>query len=511
MAASLRHPLSWLVGMAMAAIYLPLIPAGVMLIVPAFSAAGWLSLLNDPQLTQALIATLVSTVIATVGSLAIALCVVAALWPGERWRQLSARLPWLLALPHVAFATSVLLTFAEGGAFYRLCSACSPLLDRYGIGLGLTLAVKESAFVLWAIYAVLPESGLAQKMVVLRTLGYSRLQGMCWLVLPAIAPVLGAVMLAVVAWSLSVVDVAIILGPGNPPTLAVLAWQWLSQGDAEQQLKGTLLCLMLLLLLALFAGIGFGLWKIWRQTLPSVSGIRHPTRPPVVGVALGWLLPFAGLMCAAILLVLAQTRKFDFTSFNASLSLGLLSSLIALMIILIWLEWGPARGARWVWLPLALPALPLVAGQYTLALHLGFDGSYLAVLWGHLLWVLPWMLLVLQPAWRRLDPRLILTAKTLGLRQSKIFWLIKCPLLLRPILMAFATGFSVSMAQYLPTQWLGAGRYPTLTTEAVALSSGGSPAILANTALELLALTAALFGLAAVLSRLAGHFRKGLR
>ncbi len=60
-------------------------------------------------------------------------------------------------------------------------------------------------------------------------------------------------MLAVLAWSLSVVDVAIVLGPGNPPTLAVLAWQWLTQGDAQQQTKGTLLCLVLLLLLAALA------------------------------------------------------------------------------------------------------------------------------------------------------------------------------------------------------------------------------------------------------------------
>jgi putative thiamine transport system permease protein len=36
-----------------------------------------------------------------------------------------------------------LLTFAEGGLFYQVCTFCSPQLDRYGIGLGLTLAVKE--------------------------------------------------------------------------------------------------------------------------------------------------------------------------------------------------------------------------------------------------------------------------------------------------------------------------------------------------------------------------------
>jgi len=133
------------------------------------------------------------------------------------------------------------------------------------------------------------------------------------------------------------------------------------------------------------------------------------------------------------------------------------------------------------------------------------------VLWGHLLWVLPWMLLVLQPAWRRLDPRAILIARTLGMRRSKIFWLIKCPLLIRPLLTAFATGFSVSMAQYMPTLWLGAGRFATLTTETVALSSGGSIPILANRALGLLLVTGTVFGLAALLSRLVGRYRQGLR
>jgi len=83
--------------------------------------------------------------------------------------------------------------------------------------------------------------------------------------------------------------------------------------------------------------------------------------------------------------------------------------------------------------------------------------------------------------------------------------------LVRPALLAFATGFSVSMAQYIPTLWPGAGRFATLTTEAVALSSGGSVPILANRALGLLLLTGIVFGLAALLSRLAGRYRQGLR
>ncbi|EKX4008260.1 thiamine ABC transporter permease [Enterobacter chengduensis] len=509
MAASLRHPLSWLVWLAMAVIYLPLLPASAMLFAPAFSLTNWQRLLNDPQLPQATIATLVSTLVATLGALLIALLLVSLLWPGQRWRRLTTRLPWLLAIPHVAFATAALLLFAEGGLFYQICTVCSPPFDRYGVGLGLTLAVKESAFVLWAIYAVLPEKRLAQQKIVLQTFGYGRFQALNWLLLPAIAPVLGAVMLAVLAWSLSVVDVALVLGPGNPPTLAVLAWQWLSQGDAQQQAKGTLLCLLLLLLLAALAAAGYGLWKGWRRTFLDLSGTRPRTHLVLPERALGGFLPACGVLCAAVLLMLAQ--RDDVGPVGNSLSFGLFSGLIALAVGLLWLEWGPQRGALWVWAPLALPAMPLVTGQYAIALRVGFDGYYVAVLWSHLLWVCPWTLLVLRPAWQRIDPRLILTARTLGWRRAKIFLLLKCPLLARPALLAFAAGFSVSMAQYMPTLWLGAGRFATLTTETVALSSGGSIPILANRALGLLLVTGTVFGLAALLSRLAGRSRQGLR
>lgn len=67
------------------------------------------------------------------------------------------------------------------------------------------------------------------------------------------------------------------------------------------------------------------------------------------------------------------------------------------------------------------------------------------------------------------------------------------------------------MAQYMPTMWLGAGRFATLTTETVALSSGGSIPVLANRALGLLLVTGTVFGLASLFSRLAGRYRQGLR
>ncbi|HDW2767921.1 TPA: thiamine ABC transporter permease, partial [Klebsiella pneumoniae] len=187
-----------------------------------------------------------------------------------------SRLPLLLAVPHLALATAALLLFAEGGWIWQWLPLLTPPVDRYGIGLGLTMALKESAFVLWVIYGLLGEKRLADQATALKSLGYGRWQCLRWLVLPALLPALGMVLLAATAWSLSAVDVALVLGPGNPPTLAVLAWQWLSQGDELQQAKGALASLLLMTILGGLALVAWGGWRLQRQYQPDLHGVRHP-------------------------------------------------------------------------------------------------------------------------------------------------------------------------------------------------------------------------------------------
>ncbi|HID3693525.1 TPA: thiamine ABC transporter permease, partial [Klebsiella pneumoniae] len=67
MAAPLRYPLILLAWGAMAAIYLPLLPATGELVGAARSPAHWRALFADPQLSQALAATLVSTLLSVGG------------------------------------------------------------------------------------------------------------------------------------------------------------------------------------------------------------------------------------------------------------------------------------------------------------------------------------------------------------------------------------------------------------------------------------------------------------
>ena len=70
-------------------------------------------------------------------------------------------------------------------------------------------------------------------------------------------------------------------------------------------------------------------------------------------------------------------------------------------------------------------------------------------------------------AMRRSPPASARTALTTLLR-------VRMPMLLRAILTAAAVGFAVSVGLYLPTLLIGAGRLTTITTEAVALASGGN-------------------------------------
>lgn len=220
---SLRYALIFLLWTMAVVIYAPLVPTAFTLILSALSLTHWQVLSTDSQLPQALPTMLVLTIITTVGASLIALLAIMALWPGPEWQRMYARLPWLFVIPHVIFAASALLLFVGGGLLYDHFPYFTSPMDRFGIGLGLALAVKESALPLWILAAALSERWLLQQVIVLNSLGYSRWQYLSWLLLPLVTPALAMTMLVIVTWSLSVMDVAIILRPGNPPTLAVIS------------------------------------------------------------------------------------------------------------------------------------------------------------------------------------------------------------------------------------------------------------------------------------------------
>ncbi len=522
-------------------VLLPLGPGLWWALAPAAGPQAWQALWADSQLPQAVLASAVSALLGTALACVLAAGITRWHFPGSAWVRIQARLPVLLAMPHTAFAVGLFFLLSPSGWLTRPLAAAlgweSPpnwvtVQDPRGLALAVALGLKESWFLLWATLGVLGERDTAQQLLAARTLGYS--PGRAWrlVVWPQVLPRLKWPVLAALAYGWSVVDMAWVLGPNTPPTLAVLVWQWLSDPDPAAQAKGAAAAVLLLGLFASSLAVLLALLAVYRRGPRYPSGFRGratsafvsrwATWLPVGVLGSGgwvvWVLAVwsvAGAWFYPALwpssLTLNTWAQADMAPFLNTLTLAAASALCATAVAVIWLEWGPSRYTAWLYLPLVLPVLPLAAGQYHVLLKAELDGTWTAVVWAHLLWVLPYTVLVLAGPYQGFDKRLALTARVLGLSGFAVCWRIKWPLLLRPLLAAMAVGFAVSVAQFLPTLFAGGGRWATVTTEAVALSAGGNRRVLAVHALLQVLLPMLVFGLATALPWALARHRKGWR
>ena len=130
-----------------------------------------------------------------------------------------------------------------------------------------------------------------------------------------------------------------------------------------------------------------------------------------------------------------------------------------------------------------MPQVAFLFGAQVLLLRGNADGTLAAVAWAHLIYVLPYLFLSLADPWRALDPRYARAAASLGASPARVFFAVKLPILARPAAIACAVAFSVSAGLYLPTLFAGNGLVPTLTTEAVTLSSGADRRVIGTWAL----------------------------
>lgn len=506
------------------------------------SPAAWLSIATDPQLPRALLLSLATALVSTALALALTLWLVTQLHGTRVWRALARALGPLLALPHAAFAIGLALLVMPAGVIARLLAAplgwTSPpdwptVNDPWGLGLVLVLVAKETPFLLWNAVALLARPELDQALrgwlASGRTLGYGD-AALWWRVLwPLLLPRLAWPLLAVLAYGLTVVDLALIVGPASPPTLAMLAWQALQDGDPARNAEGAAQAVALAAVLALLVGLAAVLTRPLRRACHAwaCNGQRHAARPVARRAARATAVALLALY-ATVALLLALSSVTGVWTFPAlvpqswtsaawaqvaasldtltlSAALGAVASLGALALVLAWFEATPPgwdrRAMPLVLAPLLVPPLLLMVGLYGLALPLRLDGTVAGLAWVHTLMALPYVFVALAPAWRSFDARYEHTALALGRSRFTFWWRIKLPMLCAPLAAALAVGFAVSVAQYLPTQFIGAGRQATVTTEAVTLAAGGQR----HTAAAFAALQALLpllgFALAATVAR----------
>lgn len=478
------------------------------------SLAPWRALAAYPGLAGSLRLTLVSGLLATVVSLALTVAFLAACHDTRLFAYLRRLLAPVLAVPHAALAIGFAFLVAPSGWLARLASPwatgwdlppdIATLQDPGGLALAAGLVLKETPFLLLMSLAALGQAQARERLAVARSLGYGPVAAWLKTVLPAVYPQIRLPIYAVLAFSLSVVDMAIILAPATPPPLAVQVFRWFNDPDLSLRLvaaAGASLQLALVIA-AILAWRALEIIVAWLGRYWLTSG-RRGGQGCLAAVAAGggMVAVFAlagGALLALVLWSLAGRWRYpaalpDGWSLDSwtrhgdglvwitgtTAVLAVVSALLALALVLACLENEQRRklrpGAFALWLlytPLLVPQVAFLFGAQVLAVRAGLDGTWPALVWSHLLFVLPFVFLALADPYRALDERYVRSALCLGAGAGRVFWRVKLPMLLRPVLFALAIGVAVSVAQYLPTMFVGSGRFVTLTTEAVALFGG---------------------------------------
>jgi putative thiamine transport system permease protein len=490
----------------------PLLAIALLSLGALLDGEAWRALWNDSQWLPALGLSLWTGLASTALAWRISAALLAQGFVRNTLARLLHGLPAMLATPHAAFAIGLAFLIAPSGWLLR---ALSPWLtgfdwpppwpttqDPWGLGLIVALTFKEVPFLLWTAATQLQRDDVRQRWraehALAQTLGYSPQRAYWQVVWPQLGPRLFWPLLAVLAYGLTVVDMALVIGPASPPTLGVLAWQWLQDADLAVNAQGAAAGGVL----ALAVGASALGWRALQGFLARAarkgSGRRGRVKPindarqPVgfwllLGVYAAVLLalavgsvagvwPFPALWPEQLSLQGWDSVWRSRSTVGTTLSLALASSALALAWCVAWLELSPRR---WdtalrplLYLPLVLPAVLWVVGLYSLALPLRLEGSWAGLLIAHTVMVLPYVLLALSPAYLGFDPRYAALNASLGHSRAHFLWRIKWPLLRRSLAASAAVGFAVSVTQYLPTLYIGAGRYATVTTEAVTLAAG---------------------------------------
>jgi putative thiamine transport system permease protein len=420
----------------------------------------------------------------------------------------------ILAMPHAAFAAGLFLFLTPGGWAVRIAHALTgffpepPLWisvkDPDGIVLTLALVLKETPFLVLLALPALARLRLEAHEQAAAALGHGKASQFFTIIWPRLYRELRLPVLAVLVFGIGVVDMAQILGPTTPATLAVLVTRLVSAGGAAGYGAGEAGALLLIgvALLAVVFWLCFEKLVAWRHRVVITRGLRLQWADvPLQTIARLALILMTAAISASILTLaisafagpwpypsalphaftMAGWKQPSLTlALGETLLIALPSAVLALVAVLLVLEsrgdsQRPVRQWQGILLfsPLLLPQLSLIAGVSSGLALFGIGYGITAVIIAHLLYTVPYAWLSLSQSHAALDPRYGQVAMAMGQSRRAIFFRVRLPMLLGSLSIALAIGASVSFAQYLPTLIAGGGRVTTIATEAVALASGG--------------------------------------
>jgi putative thiamine transport system permease protein len=518
-----------------------------------FSLAPWRHLLDAPGLATAVRVTLTTGLLATAIALSLTILVFAAGHGTAALARIRGAMVPLLAVPHLALAVGLAFLIAPSGWLVRLVAPWPsgwhtppdlPLVqDPLGLALAFGLALKETPFLILMTFGALGQVRAEPQLRMARSLGYGPVQAWLKVVLPQVYPQIRLPLYAVLAYALSVVDMAIVLGPTTPPTLACLVFRWFQDPDLAMRFQAAAGAALQLGIVALAIALWRALealvaWLVRPWLTHGGRGGRGgaPRLAAWAGMAVLFGCAFGAVLGLAVWSVAQRWRFPDALPQSWSLArwpdqlaalagpmwttlaVGVAATGVAIALVAGCLENESRRQRRpgagalaLLYVPLLVPQIGFLFGVQVLFLWLGLADGWLALIWSHLLFVLPYVFLTLADPYRSLDGRYARIALALG-KPPWLVWLrIKLVMLLRPVLIAMAVGFAVSVAQFLPTLFAGGGRFATLATETLSLAGGGDRRIVGTFGFALAALPFAAFALALAVSTWRFRHRRALR
>lgn len=503
-------------------------------------------LFNEPGLSGSVWLSLKAGIVATGLSLSLVILFVASSHGTRGFQRLQALISPLLSIPHAAAAFGFAFLIAPSGMIVRLLSPELTGWDRppdaliigdpMGMAMIAGLVAKEVPFLLLVTLSAMAQVPVRRTDALASSLGYGRIAGFLLLSWPRIYPQIRLAVFAVIAFSSSVVDVAIILGPTNPPTLAVKLLDWMRDPDlsarfvasagALLQLGVTLAAIAAWLVLETFGAQLLYLWRgrgmrfaqdrvarrsinlvIWALVIAIIAGLATLALWSFAGF---WRFPNA-LPDSFTLKAWAKAWPRVDTALATTLLVAGAATLIATILAIMCLlreddlrhekqkRISAQTALALIYLPLIIPQIAFLFGLQFMFLSMGLDATLPALIATHLIFVLPYVFLSLSDPWRAFDVRFEAMAEGLGKSRFEVVMRIKLPMLMRAILAAMAIGFAVSIGQYLPTLLIGAGRLITITTEAVSLAAGGNRRVIGVYAFLQMMLPAIGFALAALI------------
>jgi len=519
---------------------LPTATVALLALQAGLDPAGWRDLLTQPGLARSVVLTLLTGLVSTALAWWISAWLLQQAFVNGQLARLLRPVPAMLATPHAAMAIGLVFLLAPSGWLLRLVAplagwdqppAWTTTQDPWGLGLVLALVVKEVPFLLWTAATQLQRDDVLRRWqaehALARTMGYGAGAAFRRVVWPQLARRLRWPLLAVLAYGLTVVDMALVIGPASPPTLAMQAWQWLLDADALVHARGAAAGMVLVALVAVCATLADralmrrpdvgsgrrhagppagrrpGLWAVW--PLGCLVGLYGLVLALLALGSVSGVWPFPDLWPQLWSLDAWRTVADSSATLTSTFWLALASSALALAWSVAWLETAPPDWDRLarplLYASLVLPGVLWVVGLYRLGLGLRLEATATGLLLAHTLMALPYVLLSLSPAYQGFDVRHAQVCASLGHGRRAFLWRVKWPLLRQSLAASLAVGFAVSVAQYLPTLYLGAGRLNTVTTEAVTLAAGGQRSLLGAFAGLQWLLPVAAFALAAWVGR----------